>query len=80
MEDNDWRLKAECLDADPEVFFPEAGSNGLEAKRICARCSVVDDCLQYALDNRIEEGVWGGKSGIERLVIAGRRKDRRRAA
>ena len=72
--------QAECLDADPEAFFPEAGGNGLEAKRICARCPVIDECLQYALDHRIDDGVWGGTSGIQRLVLLGRRKDRRLAA
>lgn len=80
MEEKDWRPKAECLDADPEVFFPIVGSNGLEAKRICARCPVIDECLQYALDNNIDDGVWGGMSVPQRLVILGRRKERKVAA
>lgn len=80
MEETDWRLKAECIDADPEVFFPMPGNNGLDAKRICARCDVVDECLQYALENDIEDGVWGGKSGIQRLVMLGRRRERSVAA
>lgn len=76
MTTETWRDKAECLDADPDMFFPENGSNGLDAKAVCARCAVIDDCLQYALDNRISEGVWGGKSGIQRDIILGRRKAR----
>ena len=71
MEQTDWRLKAECLDADPEVFFPILGSNGLEAKRICARCEVRDECLDYAMEHRIDDGVWGGTSAVERERLRG---------
>lgn len=71
MEENNWRMRAECLDADPEAFFPEAGSNGIGAKRICARCEVRDECLQYAMDNWIEDGVWGGLSLNERERLRG---------
>lgn len=72
--ENDWRLKAECLDADPEIFFPEKGGNGLDAKKVCARCTVVDECLEYALVNVIDEGVWGGMSAVQRERMRGRRK------
>ena len=75
-----WRLQARCLDADPDSFFPPTGDNGLAAKKICASCPVTYECGESALNNHIEEGVWGGMSGIQRLVILGRRKDRRRAA
>lgn len=69
--ETDWRQKAECLDADPEVFFPEAGSNGLAAKRICARCEVKQECLDYAMVNRIDDGVWGGTAAVERERMRG---------
>jgi WhiB family transcriptional regulator, redox-sensing transcriptional regulator len=65
-EQHKWRESANCLDADPEIFFPVAGGNGLDAKRVCARCTVVDKCLQYALEYQIEDGVWGGVSAVER--------------
>jgi WhiB family redox-sensing transcriptional regulator len=32
-------------------------------------------CLEYALYNRIEHGVWGGASERERRRIARRRRD-----
>ena len=41
----DWRDKAACLTADPELFFP-VGNTGPavdqieKAKSVCARCSV----------------------------------------
>lgn len=71
MEETEWRLKAECLDADPDIFFPEVGSNGIPAKRVCARCEVRDECLQYAMDHWIEDGIWGGTSLNERERLRG---------
>lgn len=71
MEENDWRQKAECLDADPDIFFPEAGSNGIAAKRICSRCEVKQECLDYAMVNRIDDGVWGGTAAVERERLRG---------
>ena len=64
--DESWRTKANCLDADPDIFFPDIGSNGTNAKRVCAECKVRYECLEYAVSNRILEGVWGGTSGFER--------------
>jgi len=72
--ESDWRLSAECLDADPEIFFPEAGGNGADAKKVCARCNVKQDCLNYAIANLIDEGVWGGTSAVERQRMRGLRK------
>jgi WhiB family transcriptional regulator, redox-sensing transcriptional regulator len=69
-----WRENAACLDADPEIFFPVAGGNGLEAKRVCERCPVIEECLEYALDSEIEEGVWGGLSAIQRIYTLRKRR------
>ena len=65
-QEHGWRGNANCLDADPEIFFPIAGGNGLDAKKVCARCTVLDECLQYALQHQVEDGVWGGVSAVER--------------
>ncbi len=61
-----WSHRAACLDADPAVFFPEAGDTGTNAKTICARCPVIEPCLDYALTNRQHHGVWGGLSEHQR--------------
>lgn len=63
-----WRLKAACLDADPDIFFPEMGRtyDTVLAKRICDRCEVTKECLDYALANNFTDGVWGGKTCNER--------------
>lgn len=68
MEEN-WMYDAACRDADPETFFPDLGHNGREAKKICARCTVVHECLEYALLDNITDGIWGGMSGDQRHKI-----------
>ena len=44
------------------------------ARRICAECPVKGACLEYALRNGIDHGVWGGTSERERRRIARRRR------
>jgi WhiB family redox-sensing transcriptional regulator len=67
--DEQWMTDAECLDADPEIFFPEVGSNGLDAKKVCVRCPVIQECLEYAMYHNIDDGVWGGLSGVSRIKL-----------
>lgn len=64
--DEDWAEKARCPETDPEAFFPEKGGSTKEAKKVCQRCPVTKECLQYALDNDERFGVWGGLSERER--------------
>lgn len=77
----DWRHLAACrperLEAeglDENLFFP-AGSTGpslawiADAKAVCARCPVMERCLEFALENNMTEGVWGGMSEDERRAM-----------
>jgi len=70
----DWRSHAACRDVDPELFFP-IGNTGPallqidEAKQVCARCKVVEACLQWALESGQDSGVWGGLSEDERRAL-----------
>jgi len=70
----DWRHEAACLTEDPELFFP-VGNTGPallqieEAKKVCARCSVKDRCLHWALETGQDHGVWGGMSEDERRAM-----------
>jgi WhiB family redox-sensing transcriptional regulator len=70
----DWRHRAACRDEDPELFFP-IGTSGPallqveQAKAVCRRCSVVDACLQWALETGQDAGVWGGMSEEERRAV-----------
>lgn len=66
-----WPRWAACLTEDPELFFP-AGATGAaleqieQAKTVCRSCPVKQQCLQWALDNHQDHGVWGGLSEEER--------------
>jgi WhiB family redox-sensing transcriptional regulator len=70
----DWRHRALCRDEDPELFFP-IGTSGPallqveQAKAVCQRCSVTDECLQWALESGQDAGVWGGMSEEERRAL-----------
>jgi len=64
----EWTDSAACKGM-TEMFFPEKGdADGLvnKAKAVCATCKVKDDCLQFALDNSFQYGVWGGMSTRQR--------------
>lgn len=79
----DWRHRAACREEDPELFFP-IGNTGPallqieEAKAVCRRCPVREECLQWALETGQDAGVWGGLSEDERRALK-RRNARARA-
>ncbi|MCI9889667.1 WhiB family transcriptional regulator [Micrococcales bacterium 31B] len=81
----DWRHKSACLNEDPELFFP-IGNTGPaitqihEAKLVCQRCDVVNDCLKWALESGQDSGVWGGMSEDERRALKRRTARARRAS
>lgn len=61
----DWRELSACRDSDPDIFFP-VGTTGPavdmieRATAICSACTVLEECLLYALETNQEAGVWGG--------------------
>lgn len=81
----DWRSRAACLEKDPELFFP-VGNTGPallqieEAKAVCRSCSVMDTCLQWAIESGQDAGVWGGMSEDERRALKRRAARARRAS
>jgi WhiB family redox-sensing transcriptional regulator len=70
-----WMLNAKCRGVNPAEFFPSDGSGVEVAQRMCAECPVRAECLEYALENRIDQGVWGGASERERRRILRRRRE-----
>ena len=69
-----WMQRGNCADEPPSRFFPSDGVGVEVARRICANCPVKEPCLEYALEHRIEHGVWGGCSERERRRILRRRR------
>ncbi len=72
--DTSWMAEGKCRTLAPSMFFPSDGVGVDVARRICADCPVKSPCLEYALFNRIEHGVWGGASERERRRIARQRR------
>jgi WhiB family transcriptional regulator, redox-sensing transcriptional regulator len=72
--DNNWMARGDCRYEPPATFFPSDGVGVEVAKRICAACPVREQCLEYALDNRIDHGVWGGTSERQRRRLLKKRK------
>ncbi|MEO5691310.1 MAG: WhiB family transcriptional regulator [Candidatus Saccharimonadales bacterium] len=80
---SDWRDEANCLDNDPELFFPIGNHSAArlqieEAKAVCRGCLVIDICLKWSIDTGEEFGVWGGHSEDERRALK-RRRNRARS-
>lgn len=70
--DQEWRAKAICAgkDNNPSWFFPYKYNKKTtaKAKEICMRCPVRQECLSYAYDNNIIDGIYGGKDPKERKM------------
>jgi WhiB family redox-sensing transcriptional regulator len=64
--DAQWMAEGKCRMVAPETFFPSDGLGVIKAQRVCATCPVASQCLEYALENHIDHGVWGGCSERER--------------
>jgi hypothetical protein len=43
-----------------ELFFSDRPAELAQAQRICAACQVRVKCLEIALEDELEWGVWGG--------------------
>lgn len=69
-----WHHQAACRDADGVDFFPGRGESVAPAKAVCRSCPMMEACLDYALEERIDHGIWGATAPRERARL------RRRAA
>jgi WhiB family redox-sensing transcriptional regulator len=67
--DTSWMAAGNCASHPPDTFFPSDGVGVEVARRICDGCPVQDRCLEYALEHRIDHGVWGGASERQRRRI-----------
>ena len=74
----EWREKASCKGVDANIFVPlgtkiKANRHGRGtysvARTFCASCPVVSECLDYAVREVIEYGMFGGKTPRERRAL-----------
>jgi WhiB family redox-sensing transcriptional regulator len=70
-----WMAEGNCRLHPPSTFFPSDGVGVDRARKICRDCPVSSMCLEYALEQRIDHGVWGGCSERERRRILKRRRE-----
>ncbi|MFC7908326.1 WhiB family transcriptional regulator [Streptomyces nigra] len=72
IADHSWQERGRChgLPAEEidELFFHAARDRAAidAAKAICGSCPVKKECFDYALDNEIRQGMWGGLTEDER--------------
>jgi len=76
----DWKLKAACRDLDTSLFFPDSEAEADAAKAVCALCPVRQECLEFALATRQNDGIWGGLTETERRRVRRRGAQARPAA
>lgn len=67
--DMDWQRDAECGKTEHrdkiEYFFSKEPTEKYEAKNLCFSCPVRQQCLQWALEHRQINGIWGGRDEME---------------
>ena len=66
-----------CKGRDPGLWFPGRGASPDEAKAVCRACPAQAACLDWAIQANERDGVWGGTSPDERILL---RDHRARAA
>ena len=67
-----WESRAACSDATGEVtklFFSDELPDIALAKRLCAGCPVLLDCLEAAVARNEQFGVWGGQLFVGGKVV-----------
>lgn len=87
-----WMGQAECSHLDQTLFFGEEVEDASKhapshtkhlnviAQNVCGRCPVREQCLDYALTNDLEFGIWGGMTPRARSRYLERTKARRYAS
>lgn len=66
-----WTEDAACVQIDPDLHFPHPGDNrrATQARDICRKCPVLEQCARAAIDAREQDGIWGGLLPKERANV-----------
>jgi WhiB family redox-sensing transcriptional regulator len=73
----DWWVDARCNDGAgtmTALFFSEELQDIAAAKRICALCPVMAECLEGAIERREPWGVWGGQLFLNGRILQSKRR------
>jgi WhiB family redox-sensing transcriptional regulator len=68
VEEREWMRRAACRDRQDLDFFEMYPRSRMKRAcvAVCDTCPVVSQCLNYAVQNEIWHGIWGGKTPNER--------------
>lgn len=76
LDADDWMQEAACKGLPADWFFPtnkrlplegeHATYSDKQAKNVCKKCPVQEQCLDYALSEDIDLGIWAGMGNRER--------------
>ena len=72
-----WEAEAACANSTAEtaaLFFSDDLAEISSAKRVCATCPVMANCLETALDRDEQWGVWGGQLFIAGKIVMNKRR------
>lgn len=61
-----WTSEAACQGLEIDLFFSDSKYRQAEALAICAKCPVREECLQYALEEKLAFGIFGGTTQAQR--------------
>lgn len=65
----EWLKHGPCRE-NPDRQYPGWDAEGIRlAKQVCAGCTVRAECLDLALTNNENEGIWGGLTPTERARL-----------
>lgn len=70
-----WRENAACRETDTRAFFIGPGQSPNAALAVCGRCEVRNECLEFALDNEENYGIWGGLNADQRKRLRRQRNN-----
>jgi len=89
FKDQDWRDKSKCRETGIDIFYPVDANGEPDATykvadepgnpgEYCNKCLVRRECLQYAIDNKIYDGVFGGMNEADRRKLINARVKQKR--
>lgn len=61
-----WAQQAKCKGQAPDQFFVRGSQQARKALRLCSRCVVREECLEYAIAEGMDYGIWGGLTERQR--------------
>jgi WhiB family redox-sensing transcriptional regulator len=74
LEDETYKEYANRVNERRILMFSTIKLEQDEAKGVCLPCEIKDECLEYAIAEGLDEGIWGGESGRKRITIRKERK------